>query len=76
MVHTSVGNTLWGQCWQDRKDHITGTHMVPYKLLNILKWVSEQPQLQLASADLVGGELRYKAVQAAATCRRQRGVPY
>ena len=50
--------------------------MVPHKMLNILKWVTEKAQLQFGEKDLERGQQRHKAVEKEAASRRQKGSPY
>ena len=75
-VHTLMGDHIWKDCWKDQREAITDGHYIPYKLLNILKWVTEQAQLSSTAEQLSSGVVRYKAVVNAATKRRRLGSPY
>ena len=76
MVHTLVGDTIWQECWGERHGRVNHANMVPFKLSNILKWITEQSTLQMLKNDLAEGEARYKAVKTAADTRRRNGSPY
>ena len=75
-VHTLLGDLIWKDCWKDQHEAITDAHYIPYKLLNILKWVTEQAQLSSTAEQLSWGVGRYEAVVKAATVRRRGGSPY
>ena len=76
MVHTLVGDTMWQECWGERHGRVNHTNMVPFKLSNILKWMTEQASLQMQQDDLADGEARYAAAKNAAESRRTGGSPY
>ena len=76
MVHTLVGDTMWQECWGERHNRVNSCNMVPYKLLNLLKYVTEQPKLQLGTDELERGQDRYEAVQLEAKRRRKLGSSY
>ena len=76
VVHTLVGDTVWQDCWGERQGRINAQNMIPFKMLNILKWITEQALLQLEPIDLERGKVRFLAVQQAAQKRRREGSPY
>ena len=76
VVHTLVGDTIWQDCWGERQGRINANNMIPFKMLNILKWITEQALLQLELVDLERRQERFLAVQQAAQKRRREGSPY
>ena len=76
MVHTLVGDAIWQGCWGERQGRVNPANMVLYKLVNILKWITEQAILQMKDGDIQEGVVRYAAVKKAADTRRKGGSPY
>ena len=75
-AHTLLGNTMWEECWGERQGRINGKNFVPTKMLNILKWLTEQAALHLESTALTKGQDRYCMVEKVAAERRRGGSPY
>ena len=71
-----VGDTMSQDCWKQRHTEITGTHMIPYKLLNIVKWVVEAYKIQHSDGKLDKGRTMYGIVEQAAAQRGNDGSPY
>ena len=76
MVHSLLGTAMWEQCWGERQARVNGKNYVPYKMTNILKWLTEQAQLHLENTTLQMGQDRYHAAEREATKRREGGTPY
>jgi len=74
-VHSLVGDTIWKACWKDRKDHISGSHWIPLKLLNILMTVVNQEVGQLGQQQLERGKKHYAEAEDHALKHRREG-PY
>jgi hypothetical protein len=74
-VHSLVGDTIWLACWQDRKDHIGGSHWIPFKLLNILREVVRQEDGLMEVQQLETDKKRYAEVEGHAQKHRREG-PY
>ena len=75
-IHTLVGDGVWQACWGAKHAQITGAHFVPYKIVNVIKNVVEQQQLQPAAEVLQAGKDRYAEAVKTAELRRKRGSPY
>ena len=73
-VHGLLGDTMWVDCWKERQGDITIDHMVPFKIMNILKWHRDAAQLE--AAQLQAGRERYTAICDAAAQRSKRVGPY
>ena len=67
---------MWVDCWKERQGDITIDHMVPFKIMNILKWLVDRDAAQLEAAQLQAGQERYKAICDAAAQRSKRVGPY
>ena len=76
MVHTLLGNTMWTECWGERHSRVNNHNYVPTKMMNILKWLTEQASLHLATTALKEGKDRYFMVAEEAAERRKGGAPY
>ena len=50
--------------------------MVPYKVLNILKWIVEKDSVQQAEAELQAGRDRYQHIKKVEASRSKRLGPY
>lgn len=75
LVHGLVGDSIWQECWKDRHPHISGTHMVPYKLLNIIKSAVLELSIQLSEDQKAKGKQRLGVVQQWSEKKRTAG-PY
>ena len=75
-IHTLVGDVVWKSCWGDKHGGITGEHFVPYKMVNVVKNIIEQLELQPGAEDLAAGQQRYAEALRLAEQRRKRGSPY
>ena len=75
-IHTMVGDATWKDCWKEKHTNITDNHFVPYKLLNVIKWVVELLELQHSQDQLETGKESYGAAQQSAAQRRKKGSPY
>ena len=75
-VHGLLGDTMWVDCWKARQADITVDHMVPYKIMNILKWLVERDSSSLEEAQLQLGRDRYLQICNEAAQRPKRGGPY
>ena len=62
-VHTLVGQSIWDNCWEGRKDNIHGPNIVPKLLLHILRLVLEKAAIPVIrdARFLEAGKLLYKA---------------
>ena len=76
MVHTLVGEAMWGRCWGERHGRINGMNFVPYKMINILRWIADQAQPHLEDASKKRGLEMLDAIEKAAKDRREGGAPY
>jgi hypothetical protein len=74
-AHSLVGDTIWAACWQDRKDDISGSHWIPFKLLNILMSIVRQEDGIMGAQMLEMGKKRYAEAEHSAQSRRRKG-PY
>ena len=76
MVHTLLGDTMWVQCWGERHGRVNGMNFVPYKMVNVLRWITDQAQPHLEDASKQRGIERFSAIAKAAKDRREGGSPY
>ena len=75
LVHTLVGDVMWKDCWKERHGGIGESDWVPYKILNLLKYLTEIPKLDMKDQVIERGKDQYNAVQKEASGRRAKGSP-
>ena len=75
-IHGLLGDAMWVDCWKERQGEVTTDHMVPFKIMNILKWLVERDTKSLEEAQLEAGRDRYTAICEAAAQRAKRDGPY
>ena len=76
VVHGIIGDPLWKDCWGDKHGRITNAHIVPYSILNMLKWAVEQAQLIPDATAMEEGKERWLGARADAAKRRGHGAQY
>ena len=76
VVHGLIGDSMWQECWGEKHGRITPAHIVPYSLLDVLKFSVERAKATPDSAELEDGKARWHEARKVATERRARGTPY
>ena len=76
VVHGLIGDSMWKECWGDKHARITTQHIIPYSILNVLKFAVERAKATPDTATLENGKARWKEARTEAAKRRERGGPY
>ena len=67
---------MWEECWGEKHGRITTTHIVPYSILNVLKYAVAQTTTQPDATELEEGETRWQQARTDAAKRREHGANY
>ena len=76
MVHTLTGGAMWEQCWGERQARINDLNYLPYRLINVLRWIADQAKPLLNAAAKESWQKMLNSIESATKERRQRGAPY
>ena len=67
---------MWKEGWGEKHARITTEHIVPYSILNVLKYAVAQTNTQPDATELEGGETRWQEARTIAAKRREHGAHY